>query len=232
MPFYDREDKILNALSGEEEVSTEALAKRLFVSAATLRRDLLKLEKKGLIVRKHGKVSIKREQADTKIPFAMRVEERYEEKNAMAHKAVAFIKDGDTVMLDGSTSAYCVIPYLKELKNIIVITSGAKASLLLGHLGITNISSGGRMINGSFSYVGADALAMLSRYNADVAIFSCRGLSDDGVASDNSEEENEIRRMMMKMSKKKILLCDRKKHGKVYLNNLCTRDEVDEIISE
>lgn len=232
MPFYEREDKILSILASEECISTNNLAKNLFISLPTLRRDLIKLEAKGKIVKSHGKISLRRDQADEKIPFSLREEEASEAKIKMAKEAAKYIKDGDTVMLDASTSAYCIIPHLKEFKDIIVITSGAKAAILLAHLGIPNISSGGKMINRSFSYIGADAVSVLSRYNADVAFFSCRGLSDDGIPSDNSAEENEIRRIMIKQSKKRILLCDKSKRGKIYLNNLSDGKDIDVIISD
>ena len=88
------------------------------------------------------------------------------------------------------------------------------------------------MINRSFSYIGNDALNTVSHYNADVVFFSCRGLSLDGFASDNSIEENQIRMAMMKQSAKKILLCDSSKVGKTYLHNLCHVSEVDEVICE
>ncbi len=230
MPFYDREQKILDILASEESISLDALSKKLYISLPTIRRDLIKLEKKGLILRMHGRVALKRAQADTKIPFSLRTDERSEAKEKMAISASRLIKDGDTVMLDGSTSAYHIIPHLRDKKNIIVITSGAKAALLLAEMGISTISSGGTMINKSYSYIGEDAVRTVLKYNADIAFFSCRGLSDDGIPSDNSPEENEVRRAMIKRSKIRVLLCDKNKHGKVYLNNLCEPDEIDKII--
>lgn len=231
MPFYERQDKILNLLADGEETSLSRLAGKLFISLPTLRRDLIKLEERGLVERMHGRVRKKRDAADVKVPFSLREESASEEKIKIAIKAARLVKDGDTVMLDGSTSAYCIIPYLKEYKDILVITSGAKASLLLAHLGIPNISTGGRMINSSFSYVGEDAVKTILSYNADVSFFSCRGLSEDGIPTDSSAEENEIRRAMISRSKKHVLLCDRKKLGKTYLNNLCKKDVVDLIIT-
>lgn len=232
MPLYEREDKILSLLQSEDSVPLEILAKELFISLPTLRRDLIKLEKKGLVQRMHGKVAIKKTAPDENIPFILRMDEYSEKKFAMAKRAVEHIKDGDTIMLDASTSAYCIIPYLKPLKDILVITSGAKAALMLAHLGINSISSGGKMINRSFSYVGRDATELLARYNADVAFFSCRGVSDDGIPSDNSVEENDVRRVMIRHAKKRILLCDKSKFGKVYLNNLCEKQDIDLIISD
>lgn len=232
MPFYEREDKLLRILENCEIISLTELSEKLFISLPTLRRDLIKLEKKDLIVRLHGKVRLKRNSADTKIPFSLRTEEQNEAKNIMAKIAVSYIKDGDTIMLDASTSAYSIVPYLTDFKDIIVITSGAKTALLLAHYNIPNICTGGKMINESFSYIGGSAISTISKYNADVAFFSCRGLSLDGSISDNSIEENDVRRAMMNQSRKNILLCDRTKIGKTYLNNLCTASALDEIISD
>lgn len=232
MPFYEREEQILQFISEYESVSLTKLAEYLFVSLPTLRRDLAKLEKKGLVVKKYGSVSLVKNPADRQIAFSLRAEEQSASKHLMAKLAVSQIRDGDTVMLDAATSTYFIVPYLTELKNIIVITSGAKTSILLAQYGIPNICTGGKMINKSFSYTGSDAIDTVMRYNADVAFVSCRGLSLDGNVSDNSIEENELRRAMMRQSKKKILLCDAQKIGKTYLHNLGKLSDFDEIISD
>ena len=232
MPFYEREDKILKLLSSGSEFGLHELAESLFISLPTLRRDLIKLEKKGLITRGHGKVSLKLQSADTTIPFILRIDEKNSVKNVIAQKATKHIKDGFVIMLDGSTSAYHLVPYLAEFKNLIVITGGAKTALLLAHYGITTIGTGGFMLNHSFSYVGKDALNTIEKYNADVLFFSCRGISYDGKLTDNSIEENVVRRQMMQYAKKKVFLCDSSKFGKTCLHNLCTLSEIDDIVSE
>ena len=232
MPFYEREDKILSMLAQKNEYSVTELAEKLYISVPTMRRDLIKLEKKGKVIRTHGGVTIIKKSADTKIPFLLREKEQDGAKAAIAEIAADCISDGDTIMLDGTTSAYHIISHLTNFKNLIVITSGAKASFALGQLGINNISTGGRMLNMGFSYVGDDACRCIERYNADILFFSCRGLSEDGWLSDNSIEENIVRRAMMHRAKKKILLCDSSKIGKTCLNNLCHISEIDEIICE
>lgn len=232
MPYYEREHKITDILSEHDSMPLTELAQQLFISLPTLRRDLIRLEKKGLVIRGHGKVSPIKNPADTKVPFSLRETEQTPAKRLMAKKAAEHIKDGSIIMLDASTSAYCIVPHLAEVKNIIVITSGAKTAMLLARYGIPNICTGGRMINKSLSYVGYDAISTIERYNADIAFFSCRGLSDDGIPSDTSAEENDIRRAMMRRSKKNILLCDSQKTGKTYLNNLCRPEKLDLIISD
>ena len=232
MPFYEREEKILNALLEKESMTTQELSARLFVSVPTLRRDLIKLEQMGKVIRTHGGAQLIKKAADEKIPFYLREQEQNDAKEIMAKKAVGFIRDGDIIMLDGSTSAYAIIPHLVAFKNLIVITSSAKSSFLLGRMGISNICTGGRMITRSLSYVGEEAESTVKRYNADVVFFSCRGLSMDGKLTDNSIEENSLRKVMLRHGKKRVFLCDSSKLDHMYLNNLCHLSDVDEMICE
>lgn len=232
MPFYERQEKILNALLEKETMTTQELSAKLFVSVPTLRRDLIKLEQLGKVIRIHGGAQLIKKSADEKIPIFLREQEQNDAKDIMARKAVEFVRDGDIIMLDGSTSAYSIIPYLTSFKNLIVITSSAKSSFLLGRMGINNICTGGRMITKSLSYIGEEAESTVRRYNADIVFFSCRGLSMDGKLTDNSIEENSLRKVMLQHARKKVFLCDSSKLEHTYLNNLCHLSDVDEIICE
>ena len=225
MPFYEREKELLATIEKSDFVSTKVLLKTQYTSISTLRRDLIKLEERGLIIRIKGGVMAVKKSPDDRIAFFLRESENLPEKKLIAQKAATLIHDGDTVMLDASTSAYCIIPYIAEnCKDIIVITSGAKASFLLGELGIKNVCTGGKMINKSFSYIGQIAEKTISQYNADIAFFSCHG--------DNSIEENDVRRIMIQHSRQKVLLCNSSKFGNTCLNNLCHLSEIDNVISE
>ncbi len=232
MPLYEREDKILSVLMEKDHMSLQELSAILYVSVPTLRRDMTKLEQMGKVIRTHGGVQIVKKAADEQIPFFRREQEQYSAKYIMAKKAVEFIEPGNTVMLDGSTSAYNIVPLLADIPKLVVITSSAKSSMLLGQMGITNICTGGRMITESLSYYGEDAERTVRSYNADIVFFSCRGLSMDGKLTDNSYRENNLRRAMLAQAQKRIFLCDSSKIGKTYLNNLCCLPDVDEIISE
>lgn len=232
MPLYEREERILNVLLEKESVSTRELAAQLYVSQPTLRRDLIKLEQMGKIVRTHGGAQLLTKPADQKIPFYLRQQEQNDAKSRMAARAIECIRDGDIIMMDGSTSAHTIIPLLTQFHNLIVITNSAKSAFLLGNMGIENICTGGRMITRSLCYVGEDAERTVCNYNADILFFSCRGLSMDGRLTDTSVEENALRRCMLRQSAKRVLLCDSSKIGNVYLNNLCHLSEIDDLICE
>lgn len=232
MPYYEREEQLMNIFLQRNTVTLDELAQLMFVSKPTLRRDLIKLEQKGLILRSHGTASLVKTSPNALNPFALREQEQNQAKSTIAHKAVTYIQDGDTIMLDASTSAYHIVPLLADFRNILVITSSAKTAFLLGQMNIPNICSGGQMINCSFSYVGSDAIHTLSQYNADMVFFSCLGLSDTGMITDKSIEENQVRKTMLQHSRRKILLCDSNKLGRSYLHNLCHVSEIDEVLCE
>ncbi len=231
MSIYNREQTYIRLLA-EREHTVQELAEKLFVSQPTVRRDLAVLEEKELVTCRRGRVTLKTRYADQRIPLFIRDMEQTAEKQSIARKAAAHIRDGYVVMLDASTTAYHLLPLLVGFKNLLLITNGAKTALEAAAMGIRTICTGGEMTPESFSYVGTDAEAVLRRYNADVAFFSCRGLAEDGAATDNSILENAIRRIMIQNARESYLLCDKSKFGTRHLNTLCHAKDLAGVISE
>ena len=231
MSVYNRETQYINLLT-QKPHSVKELSEKLFISEPTVRRDVIHLQEKNLVTRKKGIVTLKTNSPDQRIPLYIRHFEQNQSKQIIAKKASSFIKDGFVIMMDASTTAFHLLPHLTQFKNILIITNGAKTALEAASMGIKTICTGGEMTLESFSYVGPDAESTLSKYNADVAFFSCRGVSEDALATDNSILENSMRGIMIKNSKKSFLLCDSSKLNKVYLNTLCSTKDLDGLISE
>lgn len=232
MSFHERKQTLIQLLKESQELSTSEIAKILYVSEPTVRRDLKKLEESGEIIRVHGGAKSQPLSADLNTPYFIREDMQNMEKSLIGRKAAALVNDGEVIFMDASSTTINMLPFLKEKKNIIVITNGAKTALLLGQMGIKNICTGGRMLKGTFAFVGYDAMQTLKRYNADKAFVSCHGLSFDGLATDKSVEENDIRREMMAHAKSTYLLCDSSKFEKTYLHTLCNVQDFTDIISD
>ncbi len=229
----EREKIILEKLLKQKKVTVKELAKELYTSEPSVRRDLKSLEKQNFLKRIHGGAILEEHSSSaTKIPFVIRELEDFDAKHIIAKKAAELVNDGDVVMLDASSSAYAMIPFLAQKSNITVITSGVKTLMLLSEYGINSYSSGGRLISSCLSLVDSDALDTISKYNADIVFFSCRGLSPDGIITDFSIEENIVRKQMIKHSKKAVLLCAKEKLNKTYMHNLCSVNDIDTVISE
>lgn len=229
----DREKIILETALKKKKVSVKELSEILYISEPSVRRDLASLEKQNLIKRIHGGAVIE----DTalsrnKIPFLIREYEQDSAKLIIAQKAVKYINDNDVIFLDASTSAYRLIPFIASKRNVTVITNGVKALISLAEYSIPTISTGGRLVGSCLALVGEEAYKTIDSFNANIAFFSCRGLSDDGYLTDIAPEEDFIRQRMIKNSQKSYLLCAQEKFSKKYFHNLCHKDDIDGIISE
>lgn len=228
----DREKQILEILLKQKKVSVKELADFLFISEPSVRRDLASLEKQNLIKRIHGGAMLEETiLSKNKIPFLIREYEQSSAKVLIAQKAIDLINDNDVIFMDASTSCYYLIPFLSSKRNITVVTNGVKALTKLAEYDINTISTGGTLINSCLALVGEEAYKTIETFNADIAFFSCRGISDDGYLTDIAPEENNIRKQMMKNSKKSYLLCASEKFGKKYFHNLCHKDELNGIIT-
>lgn len=229
----ERKNQIIKILLKEKKISVKELAKKLYISEPSIRRDLTELEKEKLVRRVHGGAILEEHsESFIKIPFLLRELEDHDAKNIIAQKAADLVHDGDVIMMDASSSAYAVIPYLAQKSNITVITSGIKSLMRLAEYGIDAYSTGGHLLPSCFALTNDDAHEIISHYNADIVFFSCRGISPDGMITDFSIDENMVRAKMIERSRQSVLLCAGKKMNKTYMHNICSIKDISHVISE
>lgn len=227
----ERRKQILEILEQRKSISVSELAKLMFVSAPTCRRDLDILEKEGKVQRTHGGVLLKRSQ-EQEIPLLFRQEQNSFSKTKIARKAAELISDGDVIFLDASSTVSFVVQFLEKYENITVITNSPKTSLMLGEKNIKNYCTGGLLLRHSIAYVGTDAEKFIAGFNADVFLFSSRGITKDGKICDSSESEASIRKAMLKNADKCFYLYDSSKKGKKYTYNICDVKDINGCITE
>lgn len=234
MLINERHNQIILELQRNPDITVREMARRLNYSEPTIRRDYTELERRGILTKVYGGAILNRNAgaADREIPFILRENERSKPKEKMGMLASHHVQDGMVIMLDGSTSAYHLVPYLSKFKDIIVITSGAKTAVALAELQIPVFCTGGKMRTNSFSYIGKDAEDAVRKYNADIVFFSCHGLSEDGRMSDPSMEECHLRQVMLQKARKKYLLCDSSKLNRTYFYDMGSIEQLSGVISD
>lgn len=220
MATYSRDEEYLKLLS-IRDYTVKELASSLFISEPTVRRDILRMKEKNLVICDRGRVRLVNGSADKELPFLIRTCPRLNAKLAMAEQAIEMVRDGDTIMLDGSTSAQCLIPYLLKRKKLVVVTTSMKTAIELAASGIDTGCTGGVVNRRSFNCYGPYAEEILKHYYADVAFFSCGAIDYDGTISDDYIYACSIRRVMMENSRQKYLLCDSSKYGQRLTHTLC-----------
>lgn len=227
----ERLNKILEILQEEKFCTTDYLSKKLFVVPVTIRRDLKLLEQDGLISRCHGGASIVTHD-NRNVPYIVRKNENNYVKIKLAEEAINFINDGDTVLLDASSTATYIADKISEQQNITVITNSIKICEILSNKKIKTYCTGGRLVENSYALVGAIAQEAISKICANAVFFSSQGISKSGIISDFSEEETQLRKIMLQSAKKKYFVCDSTKIGKECLFSVCSYKELDGIICD
>lgn len=230
MFYSERYGKIIEILTSRNNVTVHYLAKKLFVSEPTIRRDLCFLEREGIVTRTYGGAFLSKN-LNREIPLSQRENENTYAKEIIAKKAIQYIKNGNVIFLDASSTVSKIVKYLPKFSDLTVITNSPKTSMMLAEEKIKSFCTGGLLLQNSIAYVGKGAEEFTEKFNADVFFFSCRGVTEEGVLTDSSVEESEIRRVMLKHSKKNIFLCADNKIGKKYMYNFCSLDCVNKVIS-
>lgn len=227
----DRHNKILELLRSDQDTSVQKMARALYVSEATIRRDLRHLDQQGFVKRVYGgAVLVKNASQD--VPRHIRSQQQQGAKRVIAEQAAAMISDGMAVFLDASTTAQHICEFLRGKKGLTVITNGLRTAETLGMMGITTYTTGGRLLYNALAYVGSYAENMLCGFHADMLFFSSTGISMDGQITDRSAEEVGVLRLMLRQSRQKFYLCDNSKVGGTYCYHVCTLDDVDGILSD
>lgn len=229
----EREKAILEILSKERKVLVKDLAKRLYASQPSIRRDLISLENRKLLRRIHGGAILEENCNSTqKIPFVIREYEQADKKIFIAKKASEYVSDGDVIFMDASSSVYNMLPFLENKKDITVVTNSLKIINTLSESHVKCISTGGTLMPSCMVFVGDDAVRTVSYYHADKFFFSCRGISESGELTDISSEEIRVRLSMLERCDLSYLLCVSDKFNKTYTHKLCDKDRVTAIITE
>ncbi|MBE6529233.1 MAG: DeoR/GlpR transcriptional regulator [Ruminococcaceae bacterium] len=211
----EREDEILALLNETGYATVEYLSGKMNISASSIRRDLKNLEERGLVKRSYGGVKIV-ESGGKRVPFDLRSHENSAQKKAIAKAALSLIGEGDTVFLDGSSSACFVAELLPTIGGVTVVTNGIDALERLSGYDVKVYSTGGMSSPENRKVlVGGFAQDFLRRMRADVAMISAQAVAADGSIYDCYAEEIAVRDRMLANARRKILLCDSSKLGQI-----------------
>ena len=231
MTVKERDEKLLEYLRLHGEATIAELSAAMFVSHPTMRRTLGRLAAEGRLIRTYGGAALRGTTGEN-LPQEIREREHSAAKALIARRALSLVHDGDTVMVDGSSTAMALLPLLTSRKSVAVITNSAKAPLLLGDSGVRLFVTGGELAPHTYAYVGSYAEDFLRSFHADVCFFSVRTLTADGSLTDNAIAENAVRRVMLSRARRAVLMLDSEKIGAPCLNTLCTLDAITHVVSE
>ena len=134
---HERRGLIVTLVNQEGRVSVADLCARFGLSAATIRSDLDGLVRQGLVIRTHGG-AITADHRNVEMSFEARRRLYAAEKARIGAAAAAMIADGETIVLDASTTALAVANAIRGHRELTVLTNGLYIALALLHVpGVT-----------------------------------------------------------------------------------------------
>lgn len=224
-----RKNEIYELLLAQRQVKVTDLSEKYGVTGETIRRDLDKLEKEGLAMKTYGGAVINdgREQ-----PWDQRLATNVAQKRLIASQICPMISDGDSLMLDSSSTSLYVIRAIRALKDLTIVTNSVEIlAELWNQTQWKVISTGGQMMEGSLSLVGGAAEETLRSFRTDKAIISCQSFSENGFYDPNQDTAR-IKRAMLECSRTRIVAVDSSKQGRKSLARICGLDSADLLVTD
>lgn len=238
MKARNRADQILRQLRQEGSISLDVLIERLGASAASVRRDLTKLEATGLVRRTHGGVTLVEpllyEPFRYDSLFQNREQHRTAEKRRIGLNAAELIQENETVGFTAGTTTTHVARNLRNRHNIRVITNAINIAMELSNCaGLRTFVSGGFVQwAGSFSLVGHAATMSLKDVYMDRVFVSVCGIDvARGITVIESEEALTFR-SMIQQSKQIVVVADSSKIGLVTPSLICPITSIHMLITD
>ncbi|MBP3433961.1 MAG: DeoR/GlpR transcriptional regulator [Clostridia bacterium] len=226
MILNERHNAIMELLKENRSANVKELAKTLFVSEATIRRDLTEMKTLGLIERNHGG-AILPDNAE-EVSIFVRMNKNAKEKEKTATNALRRIPEFRSVFIDSSSTALALAERM-DLSFKTVVTNNLQTAIQLSKKQNVNlILLGGSVQFNTVSATGSWTARQIEDFSFDLMISSCAAVSGKEVL-ERSLDQKEIKLAVFMRSKKRILLIDHTKfsaHGTYRLAELSDYDLV------
>src|SRR5215472_7869206 len=233
-----RSNEILRELRHKGNVTLAELVKGLHTSPASVRRDLAKLEKKGLVRRTPGGATLVEpllyEPFRYDSLFQNREQHRVADKRRIGLAAAELIEENETVGFTAGTTTTHVARSLRNRHNIRVITNAVNIAMELSNCaGLKTFVTGGFVQwAGSFSLVGHAAVNFLNDIYMDKVFVSVCGIDLTRGITVIEPEEALTFRTMIQQSKQVVVVTDSTKIGMVTPSLICAMSNVNVLITD
>lgn len=222
--------KIQELFARQEFVNFEDLCEKFDASKSSIRRDLMELEKKGMLRRVHGG-AISLQTRDEVMDFTRLSGSAHDEKAYIGRVASSLVEDGQTVILGGGSTVVEVAKNLSNKSVEIVTNSIPVAQVFWDSKQVEVTLTGGYLFPRLGVQLGPICEKMLHSVSADILIIGIRGITESGISDSNSLIVESIR-AMIQAARKVIIVADHSKFGRNAMIHVAPLSDVDTIVTD
>ncbi len=231
MEPQERQEKILEMLSSGSEINILELSKLFNVTDETIRRDLRKLENSNKIIRYYGGAKLVYSRKN-EVPIEIRQDIFKESKNKIGKLAAKYIKNGDVIYIDASTTAKYIIKNIpRSQKNTIITNSNTILAYASSFDNLKIIILGGEYNKLTNSFLSLETLHIAKTYYADKAFVSCRGINFSCL-TDPIIEQSKLRNIMLNNANESYIIIDSTKFNLTSLYKITETENIKNIITD
>lgn len=230
MKSAERLQSIQALLDIRGRVSVVELAEQYQVAQETIRRDLVKLEKNGIVRKIHGgAISSQNKYEHT---LAARFAQNIPQKHELAAVAADLIPPGSTLFIDFGTTTNVFAEHIKQLSNLTIFTNSHLIAAILSENTTNEIFIlGGRYDGQIKANIGPMVIDSIRHFYADFTITGIGGVDARTGFSDQNIDEATIARAMIARSTENIVLADPSKFNRHGIAHVADFHEIDYLVS-
>lgn len=233
-----RADRIMKALLRAGKISVPELVEQVGISAPSIRRDLARLEKRGLVRRTHGGVTLVEpllyEPFRHDTSFQVRELRSADAKRRIGLVASELIGEAETIGLTAGTTTTQIGRSLRHRKGITVITNALNIGMeLCNQPEIKTMITGGTLAWAwTFALAGQPALNFLHDVYLDKVFLGVTGFDLERGITTLESEEAAVSLAMLRNAKRVIVVADSKKVGNVSPALICPLSAVHVLVTD
>ena len=228
-----RRQQILEMLERDGQVSVTDLAQQLQVSDVTIRKDLQELEELSFLRRVHGG-AVPAHRSKYNLALGDKISRLAATKTAIAHEALQFIHDGDTLILDAGSTVLALARLLPgRFRGLTVVTNSLPVIAELSEHGDFDlVSLGGTVRLHSLAIIGPLTVHSLRKLHADRVFVGATGATLERGLSTPNFIEAETKAAMIDAAHECIALLDGTKVGAASLAPFASWEQVHHLVTD
>jgi DeoR/GlpR family transcriptional regulator of sugar metabolism len=228
-----RQARIVQQLQENGFVEIAAVSAQFGVDRSTLRRDLERLEARGLARRTRGGALPGPASGLADIPYEVKRIENTPEKQAIGRAAATRVCEGEAVLLDSGSTTYQIARALRRHRDISVVTNDLNVAMCLADSpGVRLVVTGGFLLESVYTLVGPRGVQELRELHVDRAFLGADAIHHTAGITNVTFVEVETKQAMIGAAREVVVVADSSKFEHHALANVCGLQEIDLILTD
>lgn len=230
-----RKEAILDFLKNKNIITVKELAQHFSVSDMTIRRDLYTLEENDSVEIFFGGVSLKNKEPINNGGYSIEneLEERTEQKERIAKKAVSLIKENDVILIDTGSTTGSMLNYIEDdMFHTVYCYALNIINGVCARPNLRVVACGGYFHNNTRMFESEEGASLIKKTYINKAFLAARGITKEVGITTAEPYEIEMKKAAISSSEQKILLVDSTKFGKAWYAKYADLSEIDVVITD